>query len=60
MVTAILLALLHVCKFIRCSGCLRKQAGNIINTILNMWGTPEIDHIKPSFYHLIHSANLNN
>ena len=43
--TATHLTLIYVCTYIRLSvplGCLIKQAGIIIHTILNMWETPGI------------------
>ena len=44
--TATHLTLIYVCTYIRLSvplGCLIKQAGIIIHTILNMWETPGIE-----------------
>ena len=46
--TATHLTLIYVCTYIRLSvplGCLIKQAGIIIQTILNMWGTPGIEPV---------------
>ena len=42
------LALVYVCTYIRLSvplGCLIKQAGIIIHTILNLWETPGIEPV---------------
>ena len=46
--TATHLTLIYVCTYIRLSvplGCLIKQAGIIIHTILNMWETPGIEPV---------------
>ena len=46
--TATHLTLIYVCTYIRLSvplGCLIKQAGIIIHTILNLWETPEIEPV---------------
>ena len=47
--TATHLTLIYVCTYIRLSvplGCLIKQAGIIIHTILNMWEAPGIKPVK--------------
>ena len=57
------LTLIYVCTYIRLSvplGCLIKQAGIIIHTILNMWETPEIDPVTSdltSVYQISSSTN---
>ena len=46
--TATHLTLIYVCPYIRLSvplGCLIKQAGTMIHTILNMWKTPGIEPV---------------
>ena len=49
--TATHLTLIYVCTYIRLNeplGCLIKQAGIIIHTILNMWETPGIEPVTSS------------
>ena len=61
--TATHLTLIYVCTYIRLSvplGCLIKQAGIIIHTILNMWETPGIEPVTSdltSVYQISSSTN---
>ena len=61
--TATHLTLTYVCTYIRLSvplGCLIKQAGIIIHTILNMWETPGIEPVTSdltSVYQISSSTN---
>ena len=61
--TATHLALIYVCTYIRLSvplGCVIKQAGIIIHTILNMWETPGIEPVTSdltSVYQISSSTN---
>ena len=61
--TATHLTLIYVCTYIRLSvplGCLIKQAGIIIHTILNMWETPGIELVTfdlTSVYQISSSTN---
>ena len=61
--TATHLTLIYVCTYIRLSvplGCLIKQAGIIIHTILNMWETPGIEPVTSdltSVYKISSSTN---
>ena len=61
--TATHLTLIYVCTYIRLSvplGCLIKQAGIIIHTILNMWETPGIESVTSgltSVYQISSSTN---
>ena len=61
--TATYLTLIYVCTYIRLSvplGCLIKQAGIIIHTILNMWETPRIEPVTSdltSVYQISSSTN---
>ena len=61
--TATHLKLIYVCTYIRLSvplGCLIKQAGIIIHTILNMWETPGIEPVTSdltSVYQISSSTN---
>ena len=61
--TATHFTLIYVCTYIRLSvplGCLIKQAGIIIHTILNMWETPGIEPVTSdltSVYQISSSTN---
>ena len=61
--TATHLTLIYVCTYIRLSvplGCLIKQAGINIHTILNMWETPGIEPVTSdltSVYQISSSTN---
>ena len=58
--TATHLTLIYVCTYIRLTvslGCLIKQAGMIIRTILNLWGTPGIEPVT-SVYALTNVCTL--
>ena len=61
--TATHLTLIYVCTYIRLSvplGCVIKQAGITINTILNMWETPGIEPVRSdltSVYQISSSTN---
>ena len=61
--TATHLTLIYVCTYIRLSvplGCVIKQAGITIHTILNMWETPGIEPVRSdltSVYQISSSTN---
>ena len=58
--TATHLTLIYVCTYIRLSvplGCLIKQAGIIIHTILNLWETPGIELVTSGLTSLYQTSS---
>ena len=61
--TATHLTLIYVCTCIRLNvplGCLIKQAGIIIHTILNMWETPGIEPVTSGLTSVYQISSLTN